>query len=377
LTEAISVNRRLRARTVAIVTALALAVGLVAAPLASGVSDPVSGGTFKLKLNGGFKKQLKKNGVKMKPRSFKIKSTGSLDPTTGTGTVSLKGKLKFTKGGKKAVFKNLKASAGKLTGKLGGKKTIAKLSGSKVSRSGFDSSITRKAKFKAAKVVNKKLDLNSLKNKKMGSVKQVTTFSSLSVTSGSASLLFDVSASPPFQAGAKLDAHGVHAASGGILPTGNATIGAGPSLEFPTINPDSTINPTGTFGQLNTAGGVKLTKTEPVSAPCDAAHPEGVFISIDNVRIDLEAKTASGDVTVVGVGSIGRLNVGDLSGGTVTSDPTARTVSLSGVSTNLTSTSPTLLNQVFGTSAEGCGIAATDFTGGEHLGDLSGTVQTQ
>jgi hypothetical protein len=377
LTEAMSVNRGLRARTVAIVTTLALAVGLLAAPLASGAADPVSGGTFKLKLNSGFKKQLKKNGVKMKPRSFKIKSTGSLDPTTGTGTVSLKGKLKFTKGGKKAVFKNLKASAGKLTGKLGGKKTIAKLSGSKISRSGFDSSITRKAKFKAAKVVNKKLDLNSLKNKKMGKVTQTTTFSSLSVVSGSANLLFaQGTMSPPFTAGEKLFAHGVDPGAGGLLPTGNAALAPGPSFDFPTINPDSTINPTGTFGQLNTSGGLKFTKTDARPASCDDNHPVGVFIEINLVRIDLESKTASGEV-VTPIGAIGRLNVGDLSGGTFTSDPNARTVSFSGLQTNLTSTSPTLLSQVFGTTAEGCNPPGTDFTGGESVGTLSATVQTQ
>jgi len=377
LTEVRTVQRGLRARTVAIVTALALAIGLVAAPLASGAADPASGGTFKLKLNGGFKKQLKKNHVSMKPKSFTI-TGGSLDPTTGSGTVNLKGKLTFKKGNKKAVFKSLTASATAFKGKLKGKKkTIAKLSGGTVGRSGFDSTVTgQKAKFKAAKSVNKALDLGSLKNKKMGKANKTTTFSSLTVVSGSASLLLDVSASPPFPAGAKLDAHGVHAASGGILPTGNATLGAGPALNFPTVEAGSNIRPDGTFGQLNTAGGVKFTKTEPVSAPCDAAHPEGVFISIDNVRIDLESKTASGDVNTP-IGPIGRLNIADLSGGAFTQDAATRTVSFSGVTTNLTSTSPTLLNQVFGTSAEGCGIAATDFVGGEHVGDLSGSVVTQ
>jgi hypothetical protein len=379
LTEAQTVQRGLRARTVAIVTALALAVGLVAAPLASGAADPASGGTFKLKLNGGFKKQLKKNKVSMKPKSFTING-GSLDPTNGTGTVNLKGKLTFKnkKTGKKAVFKSLTASATAFKGKLKGKKkTIAKLSGGTVGRSGFDSSVTgRKAKFKAAKSVNKALKLGSLKNKKMGKANQTTTFSSLTVVSGSASLLLDTSASPPFTAGAKLAGHGVDPTAGGLLPTGNATLGAGPALNFPTVESGSNIRPDGTFGQLNTAGGVKFTKTDARPASCDTNHPVGISIEINNVRIDLESKTASGDV-VTPIGPIGRLNIADLFGGAFNQDAATRTVTFSGVSTNLTSTSPTLLNQVFGTSAEGCNPPALDFTGGEHVGDLSGTVVTQ
>lgn len=370
---------------------MALAVGLVAAPMASATADPASGGTFKLKLNSSFKNQLKNNHVSMKPKSFTI-SGGSLDPTTGAGKLTLTGKLKFKnkRTGKKAVFKSLEATfgSGKLTGKLGGsRKTIAKFtSDGTVARSGFDSSITGvKAKFKAAKSVNKKLDLNSLKNKKMGKVSNTTVFSSLSVVSGTASLLIDTGSpppgSPPLTAIEKFGAKGVQGA-GSVAPTGNATLGAGPSLNFPTVT--GNVRPDGTFGQLNTAGGVKFTKKTAAgdnnATTCaNTGHPVNTFVQLDNIRIDLESKTASADV-VTPIGPIGRLNVADLSGGAFTADSAARTVSFSGVHSALTSTSPTLLGQIFGTEAQGCGPSAggaTDFSGGESVGDLSGSVQTQ
>jgi hypothetical protein len=400
------VRRRLRARIVGIVTASALAVGLVAAPAAFGTADPASGGTFKLKLNNAFKNQLKNNNVSMKPKKWTING-GSLDPVTGDGTLTLKGKLTFKnkQNGKKAVFKSLQVTKTKFTGKSGGRKTIAKLTGGTIGRSGFDSSITGlKAKFKAAKRVNKKLDLDSLKNKKMGKATKTTVFSSLSVVGGSASLDIDTTAAPP-QAAAKFGAKGVDASDPeAITATGTAQYNfppiPAPVLSFPTILSGSTINQTGTFGQLNTGGGIRFEKTDSSGdndaiACATAGHPAsdqtpagvpGVYVTLDNVRIDLEAKTASAEVTVPDPAAfpaglpIGRLNVADLSGGTVTADPATRKISFSGLQSNLTATSPTLLGQVFGTEAEGCGPSAggaTDFSGGESVGTISGSVQAQ
>jgi hypothetical protein len=381
------------------VTALALAVGLVAAPMASATADPASGGTFKLKLNSAFKKQLKKNNVSMKPRKWTING-GSLDPIDGQGTLTLKGKLKFKnkQNGKKAVFKKLQVTKTKFTGKLGGRKTIARLRGGTIGRNGFDSSITKiKAKFKAA---------SSLKNKKMGKATKTTTFSSLSVVSGSASLLIDTGSggvTPPFVAAEKLGAKGVEASDpDAITATGTAVYDfppiPAPELQFPTIQSGSTINTTGTFGQLNTGGGIRFEKTDSSgdnnALSCAGnGHPAadqtggfGVFVVIDNVRIDLESKTASGEVSIPDANnfpapiSIGRLNVADLSGGTFTVDPTARKISFSTIQANLTATSPTLLSGVFGTEAEGCGPntgGLTDFSGGESVGTIDGTVTTQ
>src|SRR5919108_3706980 len=113
MTQVPGVAPRRRRLAVSLATALALAamLALVVAP-ANAAQDPVKSGTFKLKLAKSFKKQLKSNGVKMKPKKFAI-TGGSIDPTvgtyssasSGTGNVTLKGKLKFKKGGKKYVVK--------------------------------------------------------------------------------------------------------------------------------------------------------------------------------------------------------------------------------------------------------------------------------
>lgn len=78
-------------RTRALVAAIAVAVSaaLVSAPIALGAGDPIASGKFNLKLSGGFKKQLKKNGVSMKPKSFKLGTGSNLDPITGAGRMRL------------------------------------------------------------------------------------------------------------------------------------------------------------------------------------------------------------------------------------------------------------------------------------------------
>ena len=57
--------------------------------------------TFTFKLGKKFKKQLKKNGVKMKPKALKL-TKGDIDPTNGTGDLKF-GKVTFKKGKKKVV----------------------------------------------------------------------------------------------------------------------------------------------------------------------------------------------------------------------------------------------------------------------------------
>ena len=75
-----------RGRALGVVAALTASVALASAPTAIGAvdGDPINTSTdaFKVKLSGGFKKQLKSNGVKMKPKKLKL-TKGDVDPTTG------------------------------------------------------------------------------------------------------------------------------------------------------------------------------------------------------------------------------------------------------------------------------------------------------
>ena len=164
-----------RGRVLGIAVALAVSAALVAAPMALGAGDQVASGKLSLKVTKGFKKALKKNGVHMGPKNFKIKSGPSrIDPTNGTGKVSLKGKLKFRGHGKKVVATKLIAKIGIKGGNVKGRvkgsnKTLfrlrSKTGGAKVDRVGFGASISRvsaRLGKQLAKTVNKTLGLHSL-----------------------------------------------------------------------------------------------------------------------------------------------------------------------------------------------------------------------
>jgi hypothetical protein len=88
-----------------------LVAALVFAPAALAAGDPVASGSFHLKLSRSFHKQLRRNGVAMKPNVFSVEQ-GSIDPITGTGTLTLTGKLRFKHGHRKVVYKKVTAALG-------------------------------------------------------------------------------------------------------------------------------------------------------------------------------------------------------------------------------------------------------------------------
>ncbi len=140
-------------------------MALLAAPGAGAADgDPIATSTLKFKLSKSFKKQLKRNGVKMKPKKLKLQAGSSdVDPTTGKADLSFK-KVVFKKGNKKVVYGKLK---GKLPGTVKGSSgKLFKLKKAKTTRNGFGANLNGiKVKFlaAAAKKINRKLDLDSLK----------------------------------------------------------------------------------------------------------------------------------------------------------------------------------------------------------------------
>src|SRR5882724_8885091 len=94
-----------------LLVALPLVAALVFAPAAFAAVDPIASGPFHLKLARSFHKQLRSNGVAMKPKVFSVEQ-GSVDPITGTGTLTLSGKLRFKHGHKKVVYKKVTAMLG-------------------------------------------------------------------------------------------------------------------------------------------------------------------------------------------------------------------------------------------------------------------------
>lgn len=389
------------------VLAAALFALLAFAPFASAASDPLASGTTTITLNNGFTKSLKKNKVKLlkispgKVNGKKVTlpvSGGSLDPTTGQGTVNDSGGIKFKAGKKSATLKNFvldttKKSLSATFGKKGLK--VASVAGLSFTREGFGTNVkVNKLKLtsKAAKELNKKLGFSGKSGKKS---KRASTSkaSSKGVFKANQVLGGSTSATQPSEVA--------------VLPTGNATLttslptvtklakvlvkiatvspttlaaeGPPPAYSFPIGG--GTISPSATAGILQTTGGLKLIQ---VFKPGEVE----TTMTLNAIWIDLGAKTASVEVTVasqgidpkLNLGSLGRSSIADinLTGATIKSDPTARTVTVENGAATLQAVTAETLNSVFVTPFEAITkTPAEHLAAGDPLGTFSFTAQTQ
>jgi hypothetical protein len=348
---------RARGRTlpVAIVAAAVVAI-LALAPLASAASNPIAKGTTTLTVNSGFNNKAKKAGIKVtavKPATIKgTKATftvtgGSIEPTTGAGTVTHSGGLKITWGKKSVALKafEINTTSKTLTASVGGKKVkFATLGGVSSARLGFGNSISAKSlklTGAGANALNSKLTPKptKVKTKKKGKtvVKTVKT-------------------KPAFKANMVLgkSTTEVEPTTDNVLAQENLVYGGDSGLfgklkdvgvEVQTISPTTvngttytsgisggTISPLGTSGQVNSAGGIKLVQNLP--------QGPSTTITLGSIGVDLAAKTAS--VEVVGesnaesegkkplnVGNLGRSSIADLTITGSTPSPATRSVSVS------------------------------------------------
>ncbi len=371
------------------VTAAAALIALLAfAPFASAASDPLASGTTTLTLNKGFFKKLKKNDVKVlkvSPGTVNNRtvtlpvSGGSLDPTTGLGTVNVSGGLKFKNGKKQVPLKNLifNSTTKVLTGTVGKKQMkIASLNGLSFVRNGFgvDVGVTKlRLTENAAKQLNKQLGFSS---QSTGSHKRATTSSA-----DSANVVFKKNQ----VAGSSASLTQPKTVT--ILPTGNATLaGSVPTLlKFgskgvpipagitgiaPATKPTATsflfpisggtLAPDLSSGTLNTSGGVQVAK------------PAGATMQITNISVDFATKVALTDLTILPTpGSVGRASLADIvmTGATVTVDPTARTFTVTGAVANIQAVAAATLNATF--------PGGVDFVAGDPFGTFSFTAQAQ
>ncbi len=159
-----------------VMAAAALIALLAFAPFASAASDPLASGTTTLTLNKSFFNGLKKNGVRVvrvkqgtvNGRTVTMRVTGgSLDPTTGKGTIVVNGGIKFKRGKAAIPFRNLTLDTAKhaLNGKAGKKKMkLANLGGLTVTRDGFGANVrlfSLTLTGSAARLVNQRLGFNN------------------------------------------------------------------------------------------------------------------------------------------------------------------------------------------------------------------------
>lgn len=326
--------------------AAALFALLAFAPYASAAADPVASGSATITLNSGFMKTLKKKGVKLtaiKPAKLKGKKLtlpvngGEMDPTNCAGTLNLGGGVKFKHGKKTAPVKGFVLDTTKkaLFGKVAGKKVkFASVGGVTCARSGFGAALTvKKLKLTkaAAKKLNKKLGFKNKKpfkgNQLMGSAtaeEQPSTVTLLPVNNVTYDANKDLVK--------KLK--DVETEVEGLAPTQVK----GFSYEFPISG--GSISPTATAGVVQTSGGVKLFQKLP-TGPSSALETE---ITLGNFYLDLSAHTVTVEVVAksnasesLNLGNLGRSSIADLTltGASVVTDVTNRTVTVKDASATL------------------------------------------
>ncbi len=408
----------------AVAVVAALAALLAFAPFASATSDPLASGTTSITLNKGFFKKLKKNGVKVlkvSPATLKNRKVGlpviggSLDPTTGAGTVEHSGGIKFKRGKKTAAVNTLvlESATSSLKAKVGGKTMkLASVKGYTATRNGFGTNVSisaLKLTGKAAKQLNKKLGFTGKKSGNKGKKR------------ASASK----KAQPPFKGNQVLGSSTseTQPKTVAVLPTGNATLAlsasaalklnnVGPQPEFPKPGPfavklapvaptsvidagppptlafpigGGTMSPTATAGTLQTLGGVTLTQS------LEAAPPPGTkgvtTLTMKDIWVDMSTKVATVEVSIenpktpeANLGNLGRSSIADiiLTGAVVTSDPATHTISVLNASATLQAVTAETLNSVFITPIEkATGEPQEKFAAGDPLGSFSFTATTQ
>jgi hypothetical protein len=390
------------------ILAAALFALLAFAPFASAASDPVASGTTTITLNSGFVNALKKGGVKLsatKPAKVKGKnvtltvSGGSIDPTTGLGTLTHSGGLKL-KAGKKSVTLSsieLNTSTKSVSAKLGKKKLkVASVASFTFARDGFGVDV-KVGKLKltsaAAKQLNKALApapaKKGKKSKRASTSKAKAAkgvFKANQVIGGSSS-----TSQPSTVA---------------VLPGGNATLATNeatiqkltnvgavlapvaPTAEtapkpqtfaFPIVG--ESISPTAVAGIVKTTGGLNIVQNLEALGAIGAGT---TTLTLGNVWVDLATKAMTVEVIITNpktaaanLGNLGRVSIADISGGTVTTDPTTHTVSVQGASAALQELTATTLNSVFVEPVEKVDPLAKKFVKGDLLGTLSFTAQTQ
>jgi hypothetical protein len=404
--------------------AVGLATTLIAllafAPFASAASDPVASGTTTVTFSSAFTKTLKKFGIKLtKTGSAKVskkKATftvtgGSLDPTTGIGSVTLGGGLQFKAGKKKAPVKALVLDTSKkrLTATVAGKKNTktASISGFTFARNGFGVNLSvKKLKLtgSAASQLNKKLGFTGKSKGKSGKGARVSK-----------------SPAKPFKGNQLLGSAAAETqpSTVALVPTGNTalTLSKAALAKLKNVGPEvggehpfevklslippaqllgisgegtpiagfpisgGSISPTATAGVVQHTGGLKLVQD------LEALGPNGkgqTTLEMASIWLDLGTKQATVEVTITNpktpeanLGNLGRVSIADinLTGATITANPATRTVSIQNGTATLQALTASTLNAVFVEPIEGKGKGT--FAAGDPLGTFSFTAQTQ
>jgi hypothetical protein len=343
---------------------------LVLAPPAQGASDPVGKGTAKIVLDKSFAAFLARDGVKLSVGSpGKLKSGvvvlpaagGSMDATTGKGTVEAEGALVFSGGGKRVPFRDLtvKTKRSPLIAKVGGGQLKVATSSKTVSkRSGFGTRFSAGSLKLTAKVVerlNKKLrpKLPFETGQTLGSlVSQTEPLTATILPKGRATLTLD----PGLVS--KLTARFVS-----LNPIAPAELAPGPLFTLPMIT-EGALAPDASTGTLRTGGAIELLQL----------HAGQIFLR--ELWFDFGAARVLAEVDIEPTpaypGNLHQIAILDLDTGpaSIVSDPKARTIAVSGARLTLEAATANAFNQAFAEGKEA-------FKAGEAAGTISFTAQAQ
>jgi len=355
---------RRQAPTAIALTALALLAGAAAA---QATYDPLGSGTTKLALDKRFVSFLKADGIeftasagaKRKGSSITLPvSAGNMDPTIGMGEIDLGGTIAFqgAKGRVPLRKVTVKTKQATLTAKVGGGQLkVATSSKRSSARKGFGTKYTAKALKLTAKVatrLNKKLrpKLPFAAGQAIGTLVSNAQPQLVTVLDrGRATLVLDSAFA------AKMDS--LFVSINPIFPAEHQ----GSTFTFP-IAVGGSLAPDGSRGTLRTGGSVEFLQL----------GAGQVFWQ--ELWLDLAARSDTAEVDVEPTpafpGKLGRIGVLDLGAAAVSSDPKARTISVSAAPLTLQASAAANFNQAFAPGKE-------PFKAGEAVGALSFSAQGQ
>jgi hypothetical protein len=354
-------------RQTAAATTLAALTLLAAAPTAQAIYDPLGSGSAKLTLDKRFASFLEKDGITLtasagarrKGTSFTLPVTvGNVDPTVGQGEIDTEGTITFQNDRKRVPLRKVvvKTKHSPLIAKVGGSQlkiaTSSKLSSK---REGFGTAFSAKALRLTAKVatrLNKKLrpKIPFVQGQPFGTLASNAQPRLVTILDqGKATLVFDSAFL------AKMD--GLFVSVNPIFPAEHV----GATFTFPIIL-GGQLAPNGSEGTLRTGGSVEFLQ---LGAGQVFWHEFWLDIGAksDTAEVDVEPTPAF-------PGKLGRIGVLDLGATTVSSDPTARTIAISGAPLTLQGQTAKTFDEAFAPGKE-------PFKAGEAVGALSFTAQGQ
>jgi hypothetical protein len=365
--------------------ALALVVSLAFAVPASAAPDDLSGGSVSVQLQNG-------RGLKMKPRDLNLSIiSGALDPITGEGSVSVKGKFTVKKGKRKTKVQLISlgfganGAPGKVVAKVGKKQvgSFGTSSGGTIARDGWGaklSGVTIKLASKGAKSLNKRLapragkasaSASKIKSgQTLGSVSLTTIPRTVEVLPGGSIVL---NTDPLLLL--KLAAHCIDGTPGGngaypVAPATQSLLGA---FTFPVTG--GAVAPSLNDGRVISAGGQNIAKNNgllTILYPCMGAPPVGTTVAQDLFQVHFNTNSLAANTVLpagpLGVATLANLN---LNSGNTTLDPDTKQLTITGVPVPLDGLAAFVLNTTFPNVS---GSPANDFQAGDLLGTLDVTA---